>query len=110
MQDSPLTNSPAMQYKALTMDHSPALEVTADPDVEIFYNSKLLVDMDPFGRSALFFHGLAFRNERGTIQMNVISNTCLTHPHPNLFTLRCHCVIHDDERMTLHLSKNYLWT
>jgi hypothetical protein len=105
-----LTNSPTetIQYKALTMGHSPALEVTADDDVEIFWDSELLVDMDPFDRSALLFHGVAFRNERGTIQMKVILNTGLTHP--NRFTLRCHCEFDDDNRMRLHLSNNIFAT
>jgi hypothetical protein len=103
------TNSERMQYKALTLDHSPALDVTADPDVEILSNSKLLVDMDPFRCSLLLFHGVAFRDEDGAIKITLIQTSDHTQVHRYQHRLICHCEFDDDNRLRLHLSRNIFW-
>jgi hypothetical protein len=99
-----------MHYKALTINHSPAVEIIADHDVEILSSSNLLVNMDPFDCSALLFFGSAYRNEDGAIKMKLIFTTNLTHPHPHSFTLICRCVTYDDNCIRLRLSNNMFAT
>jgi hypothetical protein len=101
MQERLHIDSDTTQHKALIMAHSLAIEITAD--LEIRTDSRLLVNMDPFDRSAFLFYGLAYKDEYDAIKVQLIC--CSTLSLPYQFDLIGHCVPRGD-LITLHLSQD----